>query len=382
MYVKYVNKNDAKIEFTETNISLNFKTTDLSFLKQHNTDDTNTQFKWDIQLENRIDPNNCSFKINNTTVEIHLSKHQSSKAKWSNVIKPSTISIVQETLVNNNNNNNNSDESLNLSKVTSESARKQAARDRLNRSRTRSSSSSPSPSSTNRETKLSTSLNQQRSSYYGYIGLVNLGNTCYMNAALQCLMNSTELRDYFLDAQQEFKKDLNTNNALGLKGRLAVSFAMLMRQLWTSNTNCISPSHLRDLICTKYHHFRGYEQQDTHEFLCSLMSILHEDLNRVLKKPFYESALECEDESSNNIAKIAEESWQRFLSRENSIVVDNFYGQFKSKLTCPECHRISITFEPFNSLLVPVPSPKTSIKLILMFHLTRQRQPVKVRNLI
>ena len=65
---------------------------------------------------------------------------------------------------------------------------------------------------------------------------------------------------------------------------MAVQFATLMRQIWTSNQKYVSPIKLRDLICQKFSNFRGYEQQDTQEFMASLLSILHEDLNRVCVK--------------------------------------------------------------------------------------------------
>ncbi|XP_062584733.1 uncharacterized protein LOC134246383 [Saccostrea cucullata] len=51
----------------------------------------------------------------------------------------------------------------------------------------------------------------------------------------------------------------------------------------------------------------------------------------------------------------AEKAWENYIRDNHSIIVSTFQGQFKSTVVCSECNHVSVTFEPFMYLSVPLP---------------------------
>ncbi|XP_053679555.1 ubiquitin carboxyl-terminal hydrolase 20 [Anopheles nili] len=120
----------------------------------------------------------------------------------------------------------------------------------------------------------------------GLVGLQNLANTCYMNAALQALSNSPPLTGYFLDCGAILETDLlgGTNPALTKPG-LAKHYHKLIREMWCKNRRYVVPSGILCGIRIVHPMFRGYQQHDTQEFLRCFMDQLHEELKEVIAPP-------------------------------------------------------------------------------------------------
>ena len=116
----------------------------------------------------------------------------------------------------------------------------------------------------------------------GHCGLSNLGNTCFMNSAIQCLSNTERFREFFL--RGDYKDDLNPDNPLGNKGELAESFAGLVTSLWSGDHSSVSPSSFKTTLARFAPQFSGYQQHDSQELIAFLLDGIHEDLNRVKQK--------------------------------------------------------------------------------------------------
>ena len=183
----------------------------------------------------------------------------------------------------------------------------------------------------------------------GQIGGHNLGNTCFMNSSIACISNCTELTYYFLKG--DYLKDINEENDLGMRGEVAREWGKLLEEYWVKNTSVGDPSDFKRTIGRKAVRFRGFGQQDSNEFMSVFLDYLNEDLNKTTKKQYIELKEKAPDETDEQCAK---RFWKANLKRNDSIITDLFCGQFKSTITCPECGWINITFDPFDTINLPL----------------------------
>jgi ubiquitin C-terminal hydrolase len=143
---------------------------------------------------------------------------------------------------------------------------------------------------------------------YGLSGLQNMGNTCYMNATLQCLAKAICFNDFLIDdelyenvfhnfltenindylvkktiKEQNLGDDVETVDILVedvnemVNSSITYSIHQLFRQMWLEN-EIITPKSFKKAISNVQNSiFRGYSQHDSQEVLSFILDKIHEE---------------------------------------------------------------------------------------------------------
>ncbi|XP_024965664.1 ubiquitin carboxyl-terminal hydrolase 5-like isoform X4 [Cynara cardunculus var. scolymus] len=179
-------------------------------------------------------------------------------------------------------------------------------------------------------------------------------------SAIQCLVHTPEFARYF---REDYHQEINWHNPLGMVGELALAFGEVLRKLWAPGRTPFAPRQFKAKLARFAPQFSGYNQHDSQELLAFLLDGLHEDLNRVKHKPYIKSR----DADGRPDEEVADEYWANHIARNDSIIVDVCQGQYKSTLVCPVCEKVSVTFDPFMYLSLPLQSTTTRTMTVTVF---------------
>uniref|UniRef100_A0A2K5F391 Ubiquitin carboxyl-terminal hydrolase 19 n=1 Tax=Aotus nancymaae TaxID=37293 RepID=A0A2K5F391_AOTNA len=401
VYVKEICRDTSRVLFREQDFTLIFQTRDGNFLRLHPGCGPHTIFRWQVKLRNLIEPEQCTFCFTASRIDICLHKRQSqrwggleapaARVGGAKVAMPTGPTPLDSTPPGGAPHPLTGQEEARAVEKDKSKARSEdtgldsvAARTPMEHVTPKPETHLASPKPTcmvppmphspvSGDSVEEEEEEEKKVCLPGFTGLVNLGNTCFMNSVIQSLSNTRELRDFFHD--RSFEAEINYNNPLGTGGRLAIGFAVLLRALWKGTHHAFQPSKLKAIVASKASQFTGYAQHDAQEFMAFLLDGLHEDLNRIQNKPYTETV----DSDGRPDEVVAEEAWQRHKMRNDSFIVDLFQGQYKSKLVCPVCAKVSITFDPF--LYLPVPLPQKQ-KVLPVFYFAREPHSKPVKFLV
>ncbi|KAJ2744756.1 hypothetical protein GGI20_002725 [Coemansia sp. BCRC 34301] len=168
-------------------------------------------------------------------------------------------------------------------------------------------------------------------------GLHNLGNTCFLNAVLQCLTYTAPLAEYMLTREHSGSCRAGDNCIL-CKFESHVGRALSKRE-----SSSISPKSIVGRLKLIAKHMRIGRQEDAHEFL------------RLLIEAFQRSLLHGIDPKIDR------------RIQETTLAHHVFGGYLQSQVKCGRCSHESNTFEPLLDLSLDIQSGSTLAKALRSF---------------
>jgi ubiquitin C-terminal hydrolase len=182
-------------------------------------------------------------------------------------------------------------------------------------------------------------------------GLANIGNTCYLNSALQALRHNRLFQELF--GEDDSWRRYEHPDRRGHE--LTDAFSQLMKGFAEEKPTPIGPYSFVKAFIRVGQEFndeiRFGAQADAAEAVQIILDSIHTYLSREVRMDI--TGVARSEEANELVA--AHKSWAGFFCKEYSPLLDQFYGQTQTTVTCDECKTKSTRYEPWCVLKAPIP---------------------------
>ena len=176
-------------------------------------------------------------------------------------------------------------------------------------------------------------------------GLQNIGQSCYMNATIECLSNIKSLSNSILSKFGSFNPETQP---------LSLAYSNLIFRLLHTREKYINPQIFKDVIGKLNPLFEGNQAADAKDLIFFIIETLHkEHLPPSINSNNFEIDFFQLEMNSNN-ENIVFQNFLKELKANETIVSKIFYGVFRSMMYCNGCRRNKFSFQTFNLLIFPL----------------------------
>ena len=195
------------------------------------------------------------------------------------------------------------------------------------------------PQDNNNKNSSITSLKELK--FVPKIGLINLGQTCYMNSVLQCFSNLYPITNYFLNPKkQELIKQFMDSTGQKESAKLYSAYKDLIEQLWRGKPNKpFSPTNFKKRLQKLNPLFSDNTPGDSKDFTNYLIMQLHNELNGIESNPEAQKVQNMENVNVDhfNQQQVFNYFSSDFIINHYSIISRFFYGITQSQYECQGC---------------------------------------------
>ncbi|KAL7669925.1 hypothetical protein ACOME3_004871 [Neoechinorhynchus agilis] len=186
-------------------------------------------------------------------------------------------------------------------------------------------------------------------------GLANLGNTCYMNSVLQCLIHTEQLTNHLKKISERLQIEKKMSN---LDIQVIPEYCRLVEKMTSGISIDVFPTFLKDLLAERNAFLADHEQHDALEFLSVILDTFDSELKKIQARDNTEMLIDLPPAENGMVHNLRTQNGplmpDKIEPNRQTIVHELFEGKLRSTFACKKCRAEHFSHENFTALTLPV----------------------------